>query len=82
MVLEAEGKVGYAKSTYYMKVMQESYQVDPIRNFFDCFDAIYCVNLERRSDRWEKVMLEFAKIGISDLVVRHKAIETPDNGHI
>lgn len=62
--------------------MQESYQVDPIRNFFDCFDAIYCVNLERRSDRWEKVMLEFAKIGISDLVVRHKAIETPDNGHI
>ena len=29
---------------------------------FDYFDAIYCINLDKRPDRWEWVKKEFEKI--------------------
>ncbi len=51
-------------------------------NAFDYFDAIYCINLDRRTDRWEAVQKEFDKVGILDRVVRFSAIETPENGAI
>lgn len=34
------------------------------------FDAIYCINLPQRTDRWNKVLLEFDKLGIRDKVIR------------
>lgn len=53
-----------------------------MKNPFDYFDAIYCINLDRRTDRWEAVKREFAKIDILDRVIRFSAIETPKNWHI
>jgi hypothetical protein len=50
-----------------------------MKNPFDYFDAIYCINLDRRTDRWEAVKREFAKIDILDRVIRFSAIETPKN---
>jgi GR25 family glycosyltransferase involved in LPS biosynthesis len=29
------------------------------------FDAIYCINLDRRTDRWEQASEEFKKAGIN-----------------
>jgi len=42
---------------------------------FDYFDEIYCINLDRREDRWELSQKEFDKIGILDKVTRFSAIE-------
>ncbi len=52
-----------------------------MNNFFDYFDAIYCINLDCRTDRWEAVQREFDRVGIRERVVRFSAIETPGNGH-
>ena len=41
------------------------------------FDKVYCVNLNRRPDRWEKVQSEFAKFGF-DEVERYEAIDGKD----
>lgn len=38
------------------------------------FDKVYCINLKRRPDRWEKVQAEFAKFGF-DEVDRYEAID-------
>lgn len=51
-------------------------------NPFDYFDAIYCINLDHRNDRWNSVQNEFKKIGIDERVIRFSAIKTPENGHI
>ncbi len=53
-----------------------------MHDFFSHFEAIYCVNLDRRPDRWEAVQQEFKKIGIQDRVIRFSAIETPNQGAI
>ena len=50
-----------------------------ISNFFD---AICCINLDSRADRWESVQKEFCRIWILEKVMRFSAIETPENGHI
>lgn len=42
---------------------------------FDYFDAIYCINLDRRPDRWELVKKEFEKMGIEDRVKRFPAFD-------
>jgi len=47
-------------------------------NSFDFFENIYCINLDRRTDRWEEVQKEFEKIGILDRVNRFSAIEHED----
>ena len=39
-------------------------------NPFDYFREIYCINLDRRFDRWDKVQKEFEKVGILDRVQR------------
>lgn len=36
--------------------------------FFDYFDAAYCINLDRRPDRWERVQKEFKKINLNDVI--------------
>jgi hypothetical protein len=40
----------------------------------DFFEKSYCINLDRRPDRWEKVGLEFEKFGIKG-VERYSAID-------
>ena len=42
---------------------------------FKFFDAIYCINLDSRPDRWEEVTREFTAIGIIDRVERVPGIE-------
>ena len=46
---------------------------------FDFFDEIYCINLERRTDRWKQCQSEFDKIGITDKVIRFKAFDNKEN---
>ena len=43
-------------------------------NPLDFFDAIYCINLDERTDRWKHCLIEFKKLGISDRVIRFSAI--------
>jgi hypothetical protein len=40
----------------------------------DFFDKTFCINLDRRFDRWEECLIEFKKYGIED-VVRWSAID-------
>ena len=40
----------------------------------DFFDKTYCINLDRRFDRWEECLIEFKKYGIED-VIRWSAID-------
>lgn len=44
-------------------------------NPLDYFDAIYCVNLVERTDRWDHALSQFDKLGISDRVERFSAIK-------
>jgi GR25 family glycosyltransferase involved in LPS biosynthesis len=47
-------------------------------NPFDYFDAIYCINLDERVDRWKHAQEEFSKVGILDRVKRFSAIKEQD----
>jgi len=49
-----------------------------MNNPFDYFENIYCINLDRRTDRWEQVQKEFESVGILNRVHRFSAIESPD----
>ena len=51
-------------------------------NPFFFFDAIYCINLDRASDRWEAMQRRFRELGIEKRVRRFAAIETPHNHQI
>ena len=39
------------------------------------FDKIYCINLNRREDRWNETLEELKKWGLSDSVSRYSAID-------
>lgn len=45
---------------------------------WDFFDEIYCINLDHRSDRWEKVQKEFDSVGLLPKVQRFSAIKHID----
>ncbi len=49
---------------------------------FHFFDAIYCINLNTKTDRWEAVQARFEALGIAGRVRRFPAFETPSNHHI
>jgi glycosyl transferase family 2/glycosyl transferase family 25 len=49
---------------------------------FHSFDAIYCINLDRATDRWEAAQTRFRKLGIDRRIRRFAAVETPANHHI
>jgi GR25 family glycosyltransferase involved in LPS biosynthesis len=49
-----------------------------MKNPFDYFEEIYCINLDERVDRWQHAQLEFEKVGIKDRVERVSAIKDVD----
>jgi hypothetical protein len=49
---------------------------------FFFFDAIYCINLDRQTQRWEAVTKRFERLGIAHRIRRFAAIETPWSHHI
>jgi Coenzyme PQQ synthesis protein D (PqqD) len=49
---------------------------------FGFFEAIYCLNLDQRPDRWANALCRFAKLRIATRVERFPAIPTPDNHHV
>tara|TARA_Y100001933_G_scaffold265198_1_gene336818 strand:- start:3881 stop:4603 length:723 start_codon:yes stop_codon:yes gene_type:complete len=51
-----------------------------MKNPFDYFDKIYCINLDSRADRWEQVQTEFEKIGIENKVIRVPAYYISNQG--
>ena len=53
-------------------------KVNDIHTFFD---GVFCVNMDKRPDRWKQAQTEFKKIGIEDEVTRFTGIEHP-NGNL
>jgi Coenzyme PQQ synthesis protein D (PqqD) len=51
-------------------------------NPFDFFEAIYCLNLDERTDRWEGASRRFSALGIASRTERFPAIPTPQNHHV
>ena len=39
-----------------------SSEKNPITTLNDYFDKIYCINLDRRTDRWKETRVEFKKL--------------------
>ena len=42
-------------------------------NPFDFFDAIFCINLDARKDRWDKCLSNFKDYNIKDKAIRFSA---------
>lgn len=53
----------------------------PVNDPFRFADAIFCINLDARPDRWGEARHRFAALGIGDRVERVPAVSTPDNHH-
>ncbi len=51
-----------------------------MKNPFDYFDKIFCINLDSRPDRWKQVQKEFDKVGILDRVERFSALTGKTEG--
>ena len=49
-----------------------------MKNPFDFFDKIYCINLDHRTDRWKSAQIEFDKLGIANRVKRISAVNRED----
>ena len=54
---------------------------EEVTNPFVFFDAVFCLNLDDRPDRWHASRDRFARLGIDWLVERFPAILTPHNHH-
>src|SRR5579871_15007 len=55
---------------------------DELASPFHYFDAIYCINLDKDTVRWEAMKRRFRRLGIESAVRRFPAAETPLNHHI
>jgi len=53
-----------------------------LRGPFHFFDAIYCINLDRETARWEAVLRQCRALGIDRRIRRFSAIETPHDRRI
>ncbi len=51
-------------------------------NPFHYFDAIYCINLDFQTERWQAMQERFSRLQIEKRVRRFSAIETIENQHI
>ena len=49
---------------------------------FHYFDAIYCINLDGATERWEAMQARFESLGIGHRVERISAVATPESHHI
>lgn len=49
-----------------------------MENPFDFFEKIWCINLDKRTDRWQLAQEEFEKMGILEKVERFSAIQHND----
>ena len=52
------------------------------RTLYDFFDAIFCINLESQTDKWQEVTERFSNQGIADRVIRFPAVVTPMDHHV
>jgi len=57
-------------------------KADQADNPFDFFEAIYCLNLDQRPDRWAAALRRLCRLKIAHRVERFAAISTPDNHHV
>ena len=55
---------------------------DPGAGPFAFFEAIYCLNLDQRPDRWRAAAGRFSELGIEKRVERFPAVATPHNHHV
>jgi hypothetical protein len=55
---------------------------DQTDNPFGFFEAIYCLNLDQRPDRWADALRRFSRLQIATRVERFSAIPTPGNHHV
>ncbi len=53
-----------------------------LRGPFHFFDAIYCINLESETGRWESIMRQGKALGIDHRIRRFDAIDIPNRPHI
>jgi hypothetical protein len=53
----------------------------PDANPFACFEAIFCLNLDRETERWREASRRHARLGITSRVERFPGVATPDNPH-
>ncbi len=53
-----------------------------LRGPFHFFDAIYCINLDQETGRWESVMDQCKTLGIDNRIRRFAAIDTPTSSGI
>ncbi len=51
-------------------------------NPFAGFDAIYCINLDAATERWQRMRRRFALLGIAERVRRFAAVATPNSHHV
>jgi hypothetical protein len=52
-----------------------------VTNPLSYFDAIFCLNLDRETERWERAHRRHEQLDIAWQVERFPAVETPDNHH-
>lgn len=48
-------------------------------NPFEWFDGVFCVNLDKRTDRWAHATKQADQYGFADKLMRYSAIENKDN---
>ncbi len=53
-----------------------------MNNPFDFFDAIFCINLDSRPDRWQECLEKFKILNIEDKVQRFSAIRIVDGNNM
>jgi hypothetical protein len=49
-----------------------------VENPFECFEKIFCINLDSRPERWAEACTEFSKAGILDRVERISGVVCED----
>jgi GR25 family glycosyltransferase involved in LPS biosynthesis len=50
-----------------------------MKNPFDFFERIYCINLSHRTDKWQESLKEFEKVDIQNKVIRFEGIKFDRN---
>jgi len=51
-------------------------------NVFNFFDKIFCINLQKRTDRWQECLNIFQQLNIDTIINRFNAVDFTDNQNI